>query len=214
VFERGTIGATIVRSEERPAARPVRESSRWAQPEGPQGATPDARRTRRTSARTPGPRRSTLHRDVYYFQTTNIRRRWFVTSGIRQRHRSALGSTSYRYRAESRSRKEEWSQPRARALPFAGSRGLRIAPTPTHGARQAAGPVAVRGTGDRGSTRGIRAITAGGGGPARSSPSGPSRRAARGAAGYGTPAARCRSGPDRSRVVTRTIYYYYYTTTM
>ena len=49
----------------------------------------------------------------------------------------------------------------------------------------------------------------GGGGPARSSPSGPSRRAARGAAGYGTPAARCRSGPDRSRVVTRTIYYYY-----
>ena len=192
MFERGTIGATIVRSEERPAARPVRESSRWAQPEGPQGATPDARRTRRTSARTPGPRRSTLHRDVYYFQTTNIRRRWFVTSGIRQRHRSALGSTSYRYRAESRSRKEEWSQPRARALPFAGSRGLRIAPTPTHGARQAAGPVAryaVRGIGGR---PGVSALSRRGGADRRGArpPGRPgARRAARRATVHPRPGA-------------------------
>ena len=124
------------------------------------------------------------------------------------RHRSALGSTSYRYRAESRSRKEEWSQPRARALPFAGSRGLRIAPTPTHGPT-GRGSYAVRGIGGR---PGVSALSRRGGRPGaelalRAVP-------ARGAAGYGTPAARCRSGPDRSRVVTRTIYYYYYTTTM
>ena len=104
-----------------------------------------ARRTSHTTYLRSYARRSTLHRDVYGFSNRNIRRRWFVTP---IRHRSALGSTSYRYRAESRSRKEEWSQPRARALPFAGSRGLRIAPTPTHGPT-GRGSYAVRGIGGR-----------------------------------------------------------------
>ena len=153
MFERGTIGATIVRSEERPAARPVRESSRWAQPEGPQGATPDARRTRRTSARTPGgPPSTAMFMD---FQTK------YSQAVVRDSHPPPLGarvdvlSVSGGVPFQERGMVAA-SRPRAPVRRF---------PRPPYSADPHARPDrprVVRGTGDRGSTRGIRAITAGG----------------------------------------------------